>query len=96
MLCAIKTSIIKTLCNVVQYMNKALVQSFSILLLCKKTVQYFVKICAILAILATPKFNCTILFILLNFVNNIGTSWFADDDKLPKDANGYCIPDGTI
>ena len=68
----------KTLCNVVQYMYKTFVQSFSILFLCKKTVQYFVKISAILAMLATPKFYCTVLYILLNFVNNIGTSWFAD------------------
>ena len=28
--------------------------------------------------LATQKIYCTILYILLNFVNNIGTSWFAD------------------
>ena len=61
-----------------QYMNKTVVQSFLILLLCKKTVQYFVKISAILAMLATPKFYCTILYILLNFVNNIGTSWTRD------------------
>ena len=45
----------KTLYNVVQYMNKTFMQSFSILLLCKKTVQYFVEISAILAMLATPK-----------------------------------------
>ena len=28
--------------------------------------------------LATQKIYCTILYILLNFVYNIGTSWFAD------------------
>ena len=29
--------------------------------------------------LATPKFYCKILYILHNFVNNIGTSRFADE-----------------
>ena len=57
-------------------MNKTFVQSFSILLLCKKN-------CAkLLAMLATPIFYSTILYILLNFVNNIGTSWFADGASL--------------
>ena len=67
---AIKTSIIlcKTLCNVVQYMNKTFVQSFSILLLCKKTVQYFVKISAILAhkkFIAQFCIYCSILWTIL-------------------------------
>ena len=75
-LCALRT-LCKTLCNIVQYMNKSLVQFFFIYC-CAKKCAIFCEKSAILAMLATQFFYCTLLHILLIFVNNIGTSWFAD------------------
>ena len=69
----------KTVCNFEQYMDKTFVQSFLNVLLCKK-VQYFVKKCNT-GNAGNKSFYCTVLHILLNFVNNFGTAWFADADS---------------
>ena len=60
-------------------------------------VQYFVKKSAILAMLALTwqTFYCTALHILLNFGDNIGTTWFADGSwRSHWQANAAALPGG--
>ena len=69
-----------TVQNFVQYRaiyEQKLGAIFFYILLCKKSAIFCEK-SAILAMLATQFFYCTLLHILLIFVNNIGTTWFAD------------------
>ena len=79
-LCAMKAAIIlcKTLCNVVLYLNTKLRAILFDYIVVQKVVQYLVIKSGVLAMVAIDKVYCKVLHILLNFMTNIGMTWFAD------------------